>query len=116
MLESRASANGLAMHSTIKGRERVQSELATTPLKLQAPKRALIAASDHLKRHYSTFQVAEAAVQEGMKSNFPNHIQVMFDQVNQSAEANELNVRGYFIGDGAEASYLKHVRKDYRAT
>lgn len=65
---------------------------AKASAKLHVATGALTSTSDHLKRHSSNVGAAGTVVQEPMKHNFWNYIQMVFDQVKQSSEAYQSNV------------------------
>lgn len=94
MLEGWTAVVRSAKCSPIVNQKGVQRELVTTSAKLQVAKGALTAALDHFKRHSSTLCVAEAAVQERIKSNLLNYIWAVLYEIEQTTEECQLNVDG----------------------
>lgn len=93
-LEGRASADRLATHCAMEDCNCVLGKVVTFSAKLKVAKRALTLTFDHLIRHCSEVQAAEAVVQESMKSNLRSYVQTNFDQVKHSPWAYHLNVDG----------------------
>lgn len=104
LLEGRASANSSAMDSSIENRNCVRDDLATASAKLQVAKGAFNDNFDHYNRHCSIVCLAEAPVQERLKSSLWNYIQTIFAQVKQSNEAYQLDVDCNMSSLGTEFS------------
>lgn len=94
VLWGRASTDRLALCNAIEERDGAQSKGIMTAAKLQVAKRASTVPFDHLKRHSSNVQAAEAAVQESINSNLHSYMQIVMQQVKQSTEAYKLNTEG----------------------
>lgn len=97
-LKSQASLDGSAIQSSIEGCDRMQGFLATTSAKVS--KRAFAATFDHLERHSTHVQAADAAKPARMKSILRNSILKAFTQVKRSTEAYHLNVNGVIASLG----------------
>lgn len=65
--------------------------METTLAKFCIAEKAVTAGFDHLERYYGNVKMTELPVQDWMRTNVENYIQMNFDQVKQRTEAFHLN-------------------------